>query len=281
MAIVWLASFPKSGNTWARALLANYLVAAEKPLALDRLGDLALADATLKPYEIAAGRPLPNITLAELMPLKAKAHGMIANSKSGAPVLAKTHSALRLLHGHPTITPAATAAAIYVLRNPLDVALSYADHFGHTLADAVDAMASPSLMTQGRADRAPEYLGDWSSHVRGWTQAKGLAKLLVRYEDMEADAERELIRMLKFLRIDIDADRVARAAGNSTFEALSTQEAMTGFRERSKSQKRFFRAGKSGQWRDGLPADLIQKTVAAHGAVMREHGYLDGSGQPI
>lgn len=279
MAIVWLASFPKSGNTWARALLANYMLADDKPVAINRLSDLALSDATLKPYEMAAGRPLAGASLADIMPLKAKAHEIIAKSRPGM-TLAKTHSALRMLHGHPTITPASTAAAIYVIRNPLDVTLSYADHYGHTAADSVDAMASPSLFTEGRTDRAPEYLGDWSSHVRGWTEAKGLANIVVRYEDMEADAGRELRRILEFLRIPADDAKVARAVEHSSFKALSTQETLTGFRERSRNQKRFFRAGRSGQWRDDLAPKLVEKVVAAHAAMMRAHGYLDEAGKP-
>lgn len=280
MPIVWLASFPKSGNTWARALIANYFADSERPVDINRLPELALSDATLAPYEQAAGRKLGEISLPELMPLKPKAHAILAGAQKGL-ALAKTHSALRRLHGVPTITPSVTAAAVYIIRNPLDVALSYADHYGHTPSQAVEAMASANLSTRGRVDRAPEYLGDWSSHVRGWTKADGLARIVLRYEDMEADAGDCLERTLAFLRQPTDPDRIARAVRNSSFETMSTQETLGGFREKSKNQKRFFRAGKSGQWRDALAPDLISKVVEVHGQVMRQHGYLDASGDPI
>lgn len=282
MPILWLASFPKSGNTWVRALLANYFTGGEKPVGINTLQDFTVADTNVQAYERAAGRPLPNnATLEDIMPLKAKAQAVLAGPDPKRLVFAKTHTALRMLYGEPTISPAVTAGAIYIVRNPLDVTLSYADHFGLTHAQTVEAMASPSLNTPGRPDRAPEYLGDWSSHVSGWIGAKGLASLLLRYEDLQADSAACLEKVLRFLQQPVDADKVARAARHSSFETLANQEALTGFRERSRNQERFFRKGAAGQWRERLAPDLVDQVVAAHGEVMAKHGYLDEAGQPI
>ncbi len=280
MPILWLASFPKSGNTWARALLANYLAGGERPVELAKLPQFVAADSQLWPYEKAAGRPLPNAAIADIMPYKAKAQAFLAPDPKRL-VFVKTHSALRRIEGAPTISPAVTAGAIYILRNPLDVTLSYADHYGLSHADTVEAMASPSLITTGRADRAPEYLGSWSDHVRGWTTAPGLARVTLRYEDMLADAGACLARILELLRQPVDPERVARAVRNSTFDTLSGQEALTGFAERSRNQDRFFRSGVAGQWRTALAPDLVQKVVAAHRDVMAEFGYLDADGNPV
>ena len=280
MPLLWLASFPKSGNTWVRALLANYVATGASPVPINRLSGFAMSDAALATYERVAGRPLAGATIGDLMPFKAAAHRMLAGDAKTL-VFAKTHSALRRIGGTPTITPAATAGAIYILRNPLDVTLSYSDHYGLSHAQTVEAMASDSLTTVGRADRAPEYLGSWSEHVRGWTTAPGLKRLTLRYEDLAADAAEGLRRMLNFLRHPVDEDRIARAVAHSSFETLSSQEALTGFAERSKNQKRFFRAGRSGQWRDVLAPDLVAAIVGAHGQVMADFGYLDDKGDPI
>lgn len=280
MPLLWLASFPKSGNTWMRALLANYLAGGKAGVPLARLSDFAVSDATLAPYERAAGKRLPNASVADIMPFKAQAHALLAPDPKTL-VFAKTHGALRRIGGVPTITPAVTAGAFYILRNPLDVTLSYADHYGISHAQTVEAMASGSLTIQGRADRAPEFLGDWSSHVRGWTTAEGLARLVLRYEDIAADPAGALRRGIEFLRQPVDEARLASAVAHSRFEALANQEALGGFRERSRNQAKFFRSGKAGQWRTDLAPDLVAKVVAAHGDVMREHGYLDAAGEPI
>lgn len=280
MPILWLASFPKSGNTWARALLANYISGDSNPVDINKLPAFALADSGIWAYERAAGRPLQNPTLEDIMPLKPKAHAAIAAVHQNL-VFAKTHSALRVLHGVPTITPDVTAGAVYILRNPLDVALSYADHYGLSHSDTADAMASDQLMTMGRADRAPEYLGNWSAHVRGWTKAPGLTRTVLRYEDMQADAGATLVKILEMLRQPIDAAKVASAVKHSTFEALQGQEALKGFNEKSRNQDRFFRSGKAGQWQDKLSPDLVTKMVETHKDVMTEFGYLDADGNPI
>lgn len=280
MPILWLASFPKSGNTWARALLANYIAGGTQPVDINQLPSFALADTGIWAYERAAGRPLPNASLEDIMPLKPKAHAAISTVQKNL-VFAKTHTALRVLHGVPTITPDVTAGAVYILRNPLDVVLSYADHYGLSHSDTVDAMASNQLMTMGRADRAPEYLGNWSAHVRGWTRAPGLTRTVLRYEDMQADASASLVKILEMLRQPIDAAKLANAVKHSTFEALQGQEALKGFNEKSRNQDRFFRSGKAGQWRDALAPDLVTKMIDAHRDVMTEFGYLDAEGNPI
>jgi hypothetical protein len=281
MPILWLASFPKSGNTWVRALMANYLGAnSGRPVGLDTLPQVFVADSQLWPYEQAAGRKFPNAAVEDIMPFKAKAHALLA-PKPEILALAKTHSALRRIGGVPTITPDVTAGAIYILRNPLDVTLSYADHFGLSHSDTVSAMASPNLITMGRADRAPEYLGAWSSHVEGWTRAPGLNRLVLRYEDLQADTVDCLTRIITFLQQPVDEAGIARAVGNSSFETLSNQEAMTGFKEKSRNQKRFFRNGTSGQWREQLVPNLIAKVIDAHRDIMTEYGYLDAKGEPV
>ena len=280
MPILWLASFPKSGNTWARALLANYIAGAAEGVDINKLPAFALADSGIWAYERAAGRPLPDASLEDIMPLKAKAHAILANVHENL-VFAKTHSALRVLHGKPTITPDVTAGAVYIRRNPLDVVLSYADHYGLSHADTVDALSSNQLITMGRADRAPEYLGDWSAHVRGWTKAPGLARTVLRYEDMQADAGKALTQVLEMLRQPIDQAKLNQAVGHSTFEALQGQEALKGFNEKSRNQNRFFRSGKAGQWRTELAPELVTRMVDQHRDVMAEFGYLDADGNPI
>ena len=81
MPLLWLASFPKSGNTWVRALLANYFAGGDRAVAINKLPEFAVSDALLWPYERVAGRPLPDASVADIMPFKAKAHALLAGDR--------------------------------------------------------------------------------------------------------------------------------------------------------------------------------------------------------
>ena len=138
-------------------------------------------------------------------------------------VFAKTHSALRVLHGVPTITPDVTAGAVYILRNPLDVVLSYADHYGLSHTDTVDAISSENLITMGRADRAPEYLGNWSAHVRGWTRAPGLARTVLNAGDGSDNGGTQIFVITltgKTITLNVEA---SGTSGNAKADTLITE----------------------------------------------------------
>ena len=72
----------------------------------------------------------------------------------------------------------------------------------------------------------------------------------------------------------VDPRVLAQATRFSSFEVLAAQEQAAGFREKGGAQARFFRRGVSGQWRDELAGDIVERITADHGAVMKRHGYL-------
>jgi len=280
LAILWLASFPKSGNTWIRSLLANYFSNDNNSFELNRLADFTIADNHLWIYERASGKDLANAELDEFMALRPAAQAILADVRPGL-VFVKSHSAFAHPSGQQLIAREHTAGAVCVLRNPLDIVASFADHFGLSVEDAALAMSDPYLKIGAAGKRAAEFLGDWSSHVGGWTGADGLKKVVVRYEDMHADPGAALARVLHFIRTPIEPERVERAVAQSSFEALSAQEAAAGFRERSPNSAAFFRVGRPDVWRDALTPALARQIVDAHGPAMRAAGYLDAEGRPV
>ena len=277
--IVWLASYPKSGNTWMRAFLANLFRNPDAPVGINDLHRFAFGDARADFYETVAGRPLEEISDAELHALRPKVHRLIA-AKRPETLFVKTHNASLALEGVPLITPEVTAAAIYIIRNPLDVTLSYAHHFGLSLEETVEAMASPSnqVLTVGR--NVFQHIADWSGHVESWTGAAGLACHVVRYEDLVRQPGKTFGKVVKFLRLPPNPARLAKAVRFSAFETLARQEQEAGFIERSKNTDRFFRKGRVGEWREALSPETVEKVVEAHGAVMRKFGYLGKDGRP-
>ena len=277
VSILWLASFPKSGNTWLRAFLANYLFDAREPYSLEKLQRFGLSDADAAPYAKLAGKPHTDLTEAEYAVLRPQVHRSFAAS-SRENVLVKTHNAIGDVAGVPTITEAVSLGAIYVIRNPWDVAVSYADHFGVSLDDAVIALARPSLMIEPSSSNVRQYLGGWSGHVGSWNSARQIPLLVIRYEDMAATPEATFAKVVNFMGLPPDAARLSRAIRFSSFGELSAQEAKSGFAERSVSAKRFFRQGQVGGWRDVLSDDQARRIADDHRPALQAYSYLDQAG---
>jgi len=278
--ILWLASYPKSGNTWLRAFLVNYLLGADKPAPLDVLGRHVLGDMDAWPYERILGGPVVDRPVEEIYGVRSQAHRLLAEQRPGI-VPVKTHVQVRRFAGVPTITPEVTFGAIYVVRNPLDVVISFADHYGVTVDQAIEASGAPVHFAGGVGPVIPQDLGSWSGHVRSWTRARGLYRLVLRYEDMLADPLGAFGRVVAFLRHRADTERLEKAVRFSSFKELSTQESAAGFAERSQNSRRFFRKGRAGGWRKALSTRQVSRVIALHGPVMGEHGYLDQRGKAV
>jgi hypothetical protein len=278
--ILWIASYPKSGNTWVRALLTNFLADAPDPLPLSALADHCLGDMAAFPYERVFGGDVSAVSTEDIYKRRAAAHEVLSRARPGT-VLVKTHVALGAPWGTPTITPQATWGAIYVVRNPLDVILSYAAHYGCTIDDAIVFAERADHMIQRKPGQIDQLVGDWSNHVRGWTQAPGMNRLVVRYEDLLKDTPKAMRGVVRFLGLPVDKGRIKRAVAHASFKTLSRQEQKSGFSERSANAERFFRSGKAGGWRDAMTDAQIERVCDTHADVMRAFGYLDDAGKPL
>ncbi|MSP67078.1 MAG: sulfotransferase domain-containing protein [Alphaproteobacteria bacterium] len=277
--IVWLASYPKSGNTWLRVFLANYLENAKTPVPLAELHRFGAADAAALPYERVAGKAAAELTVAELNRLRPQVHRGIAASVPKT-ILVKTHSALGLMNGVPLITPEATLGAVYIVRNPLDVAVSMARHYRLSLDQAIEAIGSMNNLVPPGRGTVLQFLGRWSEHVRGWQRAPGLNLHLLRYEDLQAEPRKAFGALVRFLGLPFAGGRLARAIRFSTFDELAGQERKSGFVERATGAESFFREGRVGGWRKVLTAQQAARITDAHREVMVEFGYATKSGEP-
>lgn len=272
--IVWLASYPKSGNTWLRAFLANYLANGEAPVPMAAIAPFGWSDGHADHYEQLAGRPLAALTDAEVQSLRPRVHRAVARMRHDA-LFVKTHNAMATVAGVPMITREHTAGAIYLVRNPLDVVPSYADHFGLSVDAAIAAIGHDRNYVPTQPHFAFQLLGSWSGHVRSWTRAGGLRLLTVRYEDLARSPAAAFRRVVRFLGLPCAAGRLERAIQRSSFATLSALERRSGFGERSAHSARFFRSGRVGGWRSALTGAQVERVVRRHAAVMREQEYLD------
>ncbi len=278
--ILWLASYPKAGSTWIRAFIANYLHATDRPVSINDLPKFILGDGLSGPYEQVAGRPVAGMSLDEIHRLRPEVHKMFAWSSPDT-VFVKTHNTVAFLDDIPTITPEATAGAIYIIRNPLDLMVSYSHHYGVSFDRAIEVLGSDQFVVPPHGNQVHQYIGSWSSHVRNWTTAPGLAPHVVRYEDMTRKPDRTFRRVIEFLGLPMDAARLKRSIRFSSFKTLSGQEKASGFVESVPVGNRvFFRKGKIGDWRHSLTPEQAQRLVDDHREVMAEHGYLKKDGRP-
>ena len=280
MGIVWLASYPKSGSTWVRVMLTTYLGADDAPVSIKALigypiaGDryafdecLGLKSSDMTSDEVLRYRPLFHTTLAEELP---------------SPAFVKVHDAyLRLPCGAALFPESATSGVVYLVRNPLDVAVSYAHHRNRSIDDTVrwmsDSAAAESDSATGIFSQLPVPLTTWSSHAASWLDQEELPLHVTRYEDLLTDLHAAFGRIVRFAGLEWDGSCLARAIDQSAFPRLQAEEAESGFHEKQPTAPSFFRAGVAGSWRTTLTPRQVWALVDAHGPIMERLGYLRGA----
>lgn len=273
-AIIWLASYPKSGNTWMRIFLLNLLRDKDEPLDINKMASLSPIDAGRVWYEPDARLPLEELTEPDIARLLPAGHKRITALRPD-PILVKTHNFFGSWHGVPLHTASVSAGAVYIVRNPLDVAVSIRGHFGmNDLDRAIEYIASENMGARLGPERMPEFYRSWSGHVRSWTEKPSAKIHVVKYEDLVAAPEVHFARAVKFLGIPANATQIARAIRFSSFERLQKQESEQGFIERPEQSDAFFRGGKSGAWRDVLTPEQVARIVADHREQMARFNYI-------
>ena len=270
--LVWLASYPKSGNTWLRAFLANYFIDSPEPVSINEMQKISFGDSSAPAYAELGRCDPKQLGPARIVALRERPLERV--SLNGEVNFVKTHNAHIRVGGRWLIPARLTRAAVYIIRDPRDLVLSYADHFALDPAAAAAAIASVRNHVPTNSRTVMQFLGNWSDHVRSWVRAKDFRVLVLRYEDLQTAPEAAFESVLRLIGAPVDARVLAQATRFSSFEVLAGQEQAAGFREKGPAQERFFRRGVSGQWRDELAGDIVERIAADHGAVMKRHGYL-------
>ncbi len=274
--IVWLASYPKSGNTWTRTFLHNLfgiLEGKDDPHDINEINEFTTWDLSAKRYEIHLGKPAMEATREEIAAVRPIVQAEVAAQTDGL-ALVKTHHGLMMDRGHPTLNFQVTSGAVYLVRNPLDVAISYAHHMNAEIDEAIDHMALKGLETDVTEKTVYEVYGSWSEHVASWTKKPHRAICVMRYEDMLERPLEMFGGLAQHLLLSPTPEQLNEAIARSSFERLKAQEEAGGFREKPKNAKVFFREGRSDQWRDVLSRRQVRTIVRDHATQMRRFGYL-------
>ncbi|MBQ0750268.1 MAG: sulfotransferase domain-containing protein [Roseovarius sp.] len=272
--IIWLASYPKSGNTWTRLFLANYLMNAQEPVPINQAHRFAVGDAVVKMYNRVAGREIDPQNLSLSLRLRdGVLRGIVANNADVNFV--KTHNARVAPEKIELIPDRYTRSAIYIIRNPLDMVLSYARHYGITQEDAANKICHPDNGNLPTETSVAQYLSSWDMHVKSWMAYAPWKRLILRYEDLLDDPETHFAKVLDLVGVPVDKERLQRAIRFCSFDELSRQEEEQGFIERPEQSEKFFGKGQKDQWKTDLDPALAEMIRAKMGETMKRYGYLE------
>jgi len=237
---VFLVSYPKSGNTWARFLVAN-LVYPEKAPDFSNINDL-----------------LPD------------PEGM---SKRNLDRAARP----RILKSHNCFDPR-FQKVIYVVRDPRDVVLSeyYYDIKRRALAEDYPLQQFVSRFVRGELNHP---YGTWGENAASWfyTRRGDPRFLLVRYEGLQSQAMEEMARIASFLGIPADRERLAfaikQSSANRMRELEKKQAHLWSSTRETRKDKAFVRSAKAGGWKAELSEASIAEIESAWGGPMRDMSY--------
>jgi hypothetical protein len=236
---IFLVSFPKSGNTWTRFLLANL-----------RFPDEPATWANIN-------RLIPDPT---------------GTAKRDFDRLPRP----RIIKSHECFDPR-YPRVIYIVRDPRDVVLSQY-HYHRKIRKLADESPLEPFVTRFLAGETCPH-GSWGQNVATWlyTSEESPRFLLLRYEDLVADTARELTKVATFLQLTAALEQIAQAVERSSADRMRQMEKkQTDKNDLVKGSRKdlsFVRAAGSGGWRSELPAAMVARIEAAWGPLMQRLGY--------
>ena len=275
--IIWLASFPKSGNTWFRIFLANLAAGDTGPADINDLDERGGIASNRQEFEAATLLDSGLISHDDIDCLRPRVYQRIA-AETTEQRWVKVHDAYTLTpDGEPMLGRGAARAAVYLVRDPRDVAISLAYHNSTTVDEAIKLMnAADAALCRSHKGLAPQLrqkLQGWSGHAAGWLEQTDVPLCVVRYEDLVADPVAGFGAALRFVERPATTAEIERAVRHTDFAELRRQETEKGFAERVSRTAPFFRFGRVGGWRDGLTAEQVACIEKAHAPMMRRLGY--------
>jgi len=272
--ILWIASYPKSGNTWVRAFLHNYIENPKSPQNINHLHEQFVDEVKSYRYQsfIPANKNTIDLSLEEICAIRPMVQAQMAAEGQGT-LFVKTHNFQGEYKGYPLHNWQVSSGAIYIVRNPLDVAVSLKHYFDYSYDEAISYMAEKMAGTPNEPENVPQVVSSWSQHVSSWSQG-GRNMLVLRYEDLLAQPQKYFRKIESLLGVKKDAKRLNKAIKFSSFRQLKKQEQVSGFAEKHEDAGEFFRQGKSGQWRELLTDSQVRQIVSDHREQMTLFKYI-------
>ena len=282
--IIWIASYPKSGNTWVRSLLSTYLYTEDGSFNFNLLKKILKFPSKI--YLKYFTKDFSDIKKISEYWISAQERINLFNENKS--VLLKTHSALCTLENNSFTNKQNTQAVIYIVRDPRNVITSISNHYSLSIEESYDFMIdNKKILTSdrwgGEDFGISEVLGSWSQHYKSWQNIKFAPILNIKYENLIDDTKNSLITIINFLQkftdAKIDEKKILKTIKSCNFENLREMEIKQGFDESAYSEKlekkvNFFHLGKENNWKKLLRPEMEKKIRTIFNNEMKELNYI-------
>ena len=266
--IIWLTSYPKSGNTWVRAFLAAYYHSKDGVFdfkLLEKIDQYPKA----KYFDKKIDKP------GEINQYWNSSQEKISIKKEIK--IFKTHNSLLAINGNNFTSPKHTLGFIYIVRDPRNVLTSLKNHYDLEYEEAIDFMQNENKFIYDDRKKNQEldyanfqFLSSWSNHYKSWMNTNVFRKILIKYEDLILDPIKNFRNLVLYtnslIKIDekINEKKIQKCIETTNFELLKKKEENSGFPESVYSKKlkkniSFFNLGSRNQWNETVPKNLHKK----------------------
>ena len=280
--IIWLASYPKSGNTWVRSMIA----------ALIHSNDGVFNFELLKNIQQFPEKKFFKDIINDFNNFnEIKQNWIVAQEKinlNNRINLFKTHQGKYTVGEHNFTNNNNTLGVIYVVRDPRNLISSISNHFTLDLEKSFNFLTSPEVIGNGKSwsekqDGMYTLLGRWNDHYRSWTRVKDNL-LLVKYENLILDPKNELAKIIKFLKqfinFETNENKNNKILETTSFANLKMMEGKGLFKEnvlnkQTKSKVDFFHLGPENNWQNLLDEKIAKDIEKKFNNEMKELDYID------
>ena len=262
--IIWIASYPKSGNTWVRSIISSYFFSETGNFDFSLLKNISLYPSP-KYFKNKINNP------GEVSYFWEESQKEIIQKQKE--IFLKTHNALVAINNKNFTSEKTTLGAIYIVRDPRNILSSLKNHydfkdFNETLEFMKNKKKYIWDIRRKNDFSGFQFLGSWSDHYKSWTQNKDFKTLLVKYEDLEKDCyltSRKLIEFILLLKGQkkmVDENKLFKSIETTKFDILRKKEIASGFDESiiiNDKKKSFFFQGPENKWQKNLPKEILFK----------------------